>query len=825
MNPTRTTNVMHALWRLVVAGAIAVLVAGAGLSQAHAQNAAQRAALARLRGVPAIAPANGVEATTTPLYLPTGLAFDSAGNLYVADTNNDVIREVSVEGIISTVAGNGDQGFGGDGSTATSAQLDSPVGIAVDSTGNLYIADSHNNRIRKVSGGVIQTIAGTGVAGFGGDGGAATSAELDLPTAVAVDSAGNIYIADTNNNRIRKIAGTTITTVAGNGEQTYSGDGGAATAAGLDSPMGIAVDGSMNLYIGDTHNQRVRMVTASTGMISTLAGTGSVGFSGDGAAATATLARPRGVAVDGTGTVYVADSDNNRIRSVNGGTITTLVGDGTQGMSGDGGTPTTTSLNTPDTVALNGSTLGVSDTGNQRVLEVQNSTLNTVAGQGNGSESLSISGPLSVVYGTGALTATFKNGTNIATGNVTFYDNAGSGPVAILTAPLSSDVATLSTAMLAAGTHSITAYYSGDANDPAMTSGVYVLAITPAQLTAVANAVNLFYGQTIPALSGSLAGVLPQDVGKVAAAFASVATSTSAPGNYPITVALSGSAASNYTVVLGGGSGLVMIAKAPTQTTLSASSSSSILGSSITFTASVASTTTGMPTGTVSFFSGTTLLNTTPASLTNGAAKVKLTTLNLGGQSITAVYNGDTDFAVSTSNALQETVIPSPDFTITASPTSQSVLAGSSASYTLSLTPVNSTFVNAVNLSVSGLPAGDTATFTPSSIAVGASASTSTMVITTSKKSALVNSESGNLPLSPALALLFVPLAFTRRFRRNAARLSRGTRWLALLVLLAVLSGLSACGGHVSYTKTTLVTVTAVGGSVTHTTVVALSVQ
>jgi sugar lactone lactonase YvrE len=825
MNPTRTTKIMHALRCSVILGAIAGFVPGGGLLLAHAQNAAQQAALARLRGVPAIAPVSGVEATSVPLYLPSGVAFDTAGNLYIADTNDDVVREVSVSGIISTVAGNGDQGFAGDGGTATSAQLDSPIGIAVDASGNLYIADSHNNRIREVSGGVIQTIAGTGTAGFSGDGGPATSAQLDLPSAVAVDSAGNLYIADSNNNRIRKIAGTTITTVAGDGEQTYSGDGGLATAAGLDSPRGVAVDSAFNLYIGDTNNQRIREVTAATGLISTLAGTGVKGFSGDGSATTATLARPRGVAVDSSGSVYVADSDNNRIRTVNAGTISTLAGDGTQGMSSSGSTPTSTSLNTPDAVTINGSLVALSDTGNQRVLELQNTNLNTVAGQGSGSESFGISGPLTVVYGTGALTATFKNGSNIAAGNVTFYDNMGSGPVAIFTTPLTGDIATLSTTMLSAGAHSIFASYSGDTNNPAITSGIYMLAVSPAQLTAVANTVNLLYGQTVPALSGSLTGLLPQDTGKVTAIFASAATNTSSPGNYPITVTLSGTASINYTVVLGGTSGSVMIAKAPTQTTLGASSASSILGSPITFTATVASTTTGTPTGTVSFFSGSTPLNTTPVSLTNGIAALKLSTLSLGGQSITAVYSGDTNFSTSTSNALPETVIPSPDFTISATPTSQTVLGGASASYSLSLTPVNSTFVNAVSLSLTGLPAGVTATFTPSSIAAGSGASTSTLVLATSKQSALLNREPGNLPLTPAMALLLLPLVFNRRFRRSAVRLSRGARLLVLLILLGVIGGLSACGGHNSSTRTSLVTITAVSGSVTHTTIVSLTVQ
>jgi hypothetical protein len=828
MKPMRATRMKRVLRAMGLLAAITGFLPGVGPLLAKAQNAAQRAALARLRGTPATAPVSGVEASTASLVQPTGLAFDAARNLYIADTNNNVVLQVTIDGIINTVAGNGDQGFAGDSGAATSAQLDSPVGIAIDRAGDLYIADSHNNRIREVSGGTIQTIAGNGVAGFSGDGGLATAAQLDRPNAVAVDSLGNVFIADTDNHRIREIKGTSITTAAGDGEQTYSGDGGLAKAAGLDSPSGITVDSAFNLYISDTHNQRVRMVTAATGVISTLAGTGVKTFSGDGAAVTATLARPRGVAVDGSGTVYIVDSDNERIRTVSAGTVTTVAGNGTQGMSGNGGPATSTSLDTPDAVAINGSVVAVSDTGNQRVLELQGGNANTIAGQGNGSESLNLTGPASVVYGTGTLTATFKNGSNTAAGNVTFYDNATSSPTVIVATPFSGNVAGLNTSTLSVGTHIIVASYAGDANDPAITSGVHVLIITPVQLTAVANTVDLLYGQAIPALSGTLAGVLPQDVGKVTASFASTASSTSSPGTYPISVTLTGSAAGNYTVVLGAASGSVIIAKAPTQTTLNASSATPNLGSPITFTAVAASTTTGATTGTVNFYNGTALLNTSPIQMSNGTAALTLSTLSLGAQSITAVYNGDTNFLTSTSNALTETVMPSPAFTISASPGSQTILPGATATYVLALAPSNATFVNPVSLSVSGLPTGTTATFTPSSIAAGSGPSTSTLTIATSKQSALLNRKLGSRSFPPALALLVFSLMFNRRFRRNAARLSRGGRMLALLLLLAAFSGLAACGGGGFFShpkQTATITITAVSGSVTQTTSVTLTVQ
>jgi hypothetical protein len=168
---------------------------------------------------------DGGAATSATLASPSAVAYDANGNLYLADAQNHVVREILKSGQISTIAGTGIEGYGGDGSAATAALLDTPTGVAVDSTGNVYIADSHNQRIRKVSGGIITTIAGTGAAGYSGDGGAATAAQLSLPSAVTIDSNGNLYIADTNNQRIRKITDTAITTIAGNGEELYAGDG------------------------------------------------------------------------------------------------------------------------------------------------------------------------------------------------------------------------------------------------------------------------------------------------------------------------------------------------------------------------------------------------------------------------------------------------------------------------------------------------------------------------------------------------------------------------------------------------------------------------
>ncbi len=293
-------------------------------------------------------------AVNAELQYPGGVAVDSNGNVYIDDYYNSRIRKITAStGVITTVAGNGTAGYSGDGGAATSAELNYPTAVAVDAYGNIYIADNSNERVRKVtvSTGIITTIAGNGNLGYSGDGGAATSAELDLPLSVAVDSSGNIYIADFGN-RVRKVTVSSgiITTVAGDGTAGYSGDGGAATSAELNYPSGVAVDSSGNIYIGDTSNERIRKVTVSTGVITTVAGNGTLGYSGDGGAATsAELGYPWGVAVDSSGNIYIGDSNNNRVRkvTVSTGIISTIAGNGTGGYTGDGGTATNAELNGP----------------------------------------------------------------------------------------------------------------------------------------------------------------------------------------------------------------------------------------------------------------------------------------------------------------------------------------------------------------------------------------------------------------------------------------------------------------------------------------------
>ncbi|MCU1456696.1 MAG: repeat containing protein [Actinomycetia bacterium] len=261
---------------------------------------------------------DGGPATSATLAVPTGLALDRAGNLYIADFSNNRIRKVSSAGTISTFAGNGTAGDAGDGSSALSAQLDQPWSVTIDGQGRFLIPEN-SGRIRRVdTDGTISTIAGT-TGGFSGDGGPATAAQLNAPSSVVLDANQNIVIADTDNERIRRIDAHTgiITTIAGTGPQTSTGDGGPAAAATLDGPLFLARDGGGNLFFTELFGNRVRRIDARTGIITTVAGTGTAGYNGDAQSATAAqLQMPFGIAIDATSDVVVADSGNHRVRSI-----------------------------------------------------------------------------------------------------------------------------------------------------------------------------------------------------------------------------------------------------------------------------------------------------------------------------------------------------------------------------------------------------------------------------------------------------------------------------------------------------------------------------
>lgn len=305
---------------------------------------------------------DGGLATNAYLGQPGGVALDSSGNIYIADTQNQVIRKITVAtGIITTIAGTPNfPDYGGDGGAATSAWLTNPSGLAFDASGNLHVSDSYNHRIRKIdkTTGVITTVAGNGSPGSTGDGGPATSASLQQPAGITFDSSGNLYIADQENQRIRKVdTSGNISTVAGNGSKGFSADNVTATTSKLNTPTGVAVDTSGNLYIADSGNHRVRKVVLGTGIITTFAGTGAQGSSGDnGNATSALLKQPKDVKVDSLGYVLIADQYNSKIRMVKtNGIISTVVGTGSNNYTGNGGYAINATLNLPIAFTLDAS--------------------------------------------------------------------------------------------------------------------------------------------------------------------------------------------------------------------------------------------------------------------------------------------------------------------------------------------------------------------------------------------------------------------------------------------------------------------------------------
>ena len=393
----------------------------------------------------------GSLATEAFLTSPRGVAVDDHGNVYIADTENHRVRKVDAEsGIITTIAGTGEEGYGGDEGPAAEAKLNWPTGVAVDDAGNVYVADRNNERVRRVDPeGIITTFAGTGEWGYDSDedGGPATEALLNWPADVALDGDGNLYIADEYNNRIRKVdAGGTITTVAGmrrptlevgeeeeEDEDDHVGDHGPATSALLNRPSGVALDEEGNLYIADRNHNRIRKVNAE-GVITTIAGMADEGFSGDeGPAASAQLYGPSGVAVDEGGYVFIADTGNNRIRQIDpDGVITTLAGS----EGGGDGSAMEGHLAAPRDVAVDSDgNLYVADTGNHQIHVIDDTGMVTRVA---GIEGLGDGGPatearllepagLALVDGTIYITDTGNNRIRRVDANGIITTFAGSG--------------------------------------------------------------------------------------------------------------------------------------------------------------------------------------------------------------------------------------------------------------------------------------------------------------------------------------------------------------------------------------------------------------
>ena len=669
---------------------------------------------------------DGSAATQAAISTPGGLAIDGSGKIYFADSGNHIVRCIDVNGNITTVAGTPQSGgYSGDGGPATSAKLYLPEGIALDAAGNLYIADTGNSVIREVNAatGKIATVAGVpGSPGFNGDG-TATTSQLNQPWTVMVGADNSLYIADTYNNRIRRVTGGVISTIAGTGTQGFNGDNGPAGSAALNLPIGVTLDPAGDLYIADSADDRVRKVSAATGnvnagtaTIQTIIGTGSEGFSGDtGPANQATLHGPYALFFAENGDFYFTDTINNRIRRVLATPFTlpqfpdtkvtkTSSPPQIEGLDSDGNTD----LNLATPVLLNAALDSTTTTCSFTTATLKGSSCNfgvefaptTVASnlQGsvmlnsdaaNTSEVIGIFGNAldvnpttmslasnvnpSVTGQTVVFTATVTNdGSSPLTGPVTFLDGASTLCSNI---NLSGGIAICSASALTLGQHTITANYAGDANNEANSASLtetvrqpptLVLSVTPyphatvlanvtLTLTATASAGtptgNVVFYDNGNALSGNVALN-----GSGVTAFS---TTQLTPGAHSLTAQYSGDTnnASGTSNVVNEG-----ILQATTTTTLSTTNAAATVGESITLTGTVVSAGGPQPTGVINFTDNGSPLGSASLNV-SGIATLAINSLTPGTHSIVANYGGDTDNANSSSSLLTETVAQIPTTT------------------------------------------------------------------------------------------------------------------------------------------------------------------
>jgi sugar lactone lactonase YvrE len=722
------------------------------------------------------------QSAASPLMRPVGVASDAAGDLFVADAARNQVFEIAAGGVVSIVAGNGTQGFSGDGGAATAAELNAPSSAAVGGDGTLYIADSGNQRVRAVQAGTITTFAGNGTRGFTGDGGLATAASLDRPVGVAIDSTGALLVCDQGNERVRRISGGVITTVAGAGLQGFAGDGAAATAAELNEPSGVVASADGRIFIADAGNQRVRVVGAN-GIISTFAGSGKAGSAGDGGPAmSAQLSRPVAVAIDSAGDLLVADEDNHRLRRIaNDGTISTIAGTGTQGAAPDGSVAMASAQNLPTAAAVSGfgwPILADAANGTVQIL-FTDGKLYAPAGLSSRTTSLTTTAP-AAIYGAASSSVSVSASPASAQGTVQISE---SGTV-LATGTLAQGSATVELPSLGVGPHTLTASYLGDGLHPSAT-GTASVQIAPAPVTATAAPVTVSYGAAIPSLSGTVTGVLPQDQGNVTVAFTAGAPPMPQVGTYPIAASLTGPASANYTASIAPDSGRLMVVPAQTVVTVTPPAAA-YATLPLQLTARVASTTSGTPSGTVEFLDGATVIATAP--LINGAASAVELSPASGGHSFSVAYSGDSNFRASTSAPLLQAVNALPDFTVAlAGNSEQSVISGATANYALTVASEGSPFTGAVTLSASGVPAGSTVSFSPPAVVPGASKAAVTMTVSTSAMTA----RRRNSDPSPELAVAICGglLLVTARRRRMLRRL--------LVVLVAAgIFDLAGCGAR-----------------------------
>jgi hypothetical protein len=739
---------------------------------------------------------DGFLAITANLDLPASVALDGAGNLYIADSAHNRVRMVAAAtGLISTIAGSGSVGYTGENVAASTATLNTPSGVALDGAGNLYIADSGNNVVRKValaaelgSAGIITTVAGNGTAGLGGDGGPATAANLDQPLGVTLDSSGNLYISDTANQRIREVDATgNITTLAGTGAViasggvlgAYGGDSGAANAANLNNPYAVAFDALGNMYIPDSANNRIRMVKATAGVvtgssiISTFAGTGAAGYAGDNAAANrAELYVPSSVAFDAAGNLYIADTQNSAIRKVTStssstpGVISTLAVNGIGYTLNSGDVLAPVSIYAPMGLALDGNgDVFFADYLSMLIAEVESnvSVLNytaTAVRQGDQSTTL----PQTVENdGNAPLDMTgFTPDANAALDPIVTTCTTGTPPLAVdADCTLGAIFAPSASLVFAAGVSSEPVTGNIDIADDIVSGLVAPNSPQDIELVGVALAVNSTtitltssnnpsqFGQSVTftatvttgASTGNLTGTVTFMDGATTLAsnialnslgtevIASFSTSLLTVGTHSISATYNNTSDPNH--LSSTSAVLSQVVQAATAISLTSSANPSALGANVTFTAKVTTPGGGSltPDGTVIFTDTTTgTILGSPALGTNGIATVSTATMTIGLHDITATYSGDAAKNIlGISSPVLKQDVQAPSSTGVTSTPNPSIL-GNPVTFTVTVTPSESTAAGGTVQVLDGgveigtaVLAGTTnaGTFTTSSLSVG----------------------------------------------------------------------------------------------------------